>query len=282
MFKDAVREAARNNSALFIESFVPFQRAENRHLLQFLYEAEIDFHFFDFESLNKDSLQSVLELFELQSTSRKAQTEEASSRRKGNPQLQSEEIASRASRRRKQQAFFDNKEAMQKAVQLSNAGYSQNRIAQKLNEKGYITAKGKSFSAKQISRYLKRFEKLTSFFRINHQLEVQQDPLLADNEENKHPIPLDLEEHRDFDNLLEFEFAHPVKNKVRFEIKDNQSQTVLEKEYEEVGEKVIIDVLKDTTLFPGLHYLKVSAKGYKPVYRTFTIRKDLIDLPETK
>ena len=86
-FTRAAKKAKQLDAGLYVETFLPLQYSENRRLLKLLFEMEVDFKFFDFKSLDKNSLKSMIDFFELQSEHRKTQLKGTETKQSGNPNL---------------------------------------------------------------------------------------------------------------------------------------------------------------------------------------------------
>lgn len=279
-FTRAAKKAKQLDAGLYVETFLPLQYSENRRLLKLLFEMEVDFKFFDFKSLDKNSLKSMIDFFELQSEHRKTQLKGAETKQSGNPNLTDPEIIEVATRQKKQRAYFNNQDARLIAVKMHEEGYSQNKIAADLNEKGFVTSKGKQFYAKQVSRFLEKFEEMRKYFLPSKRRERALDPQL-DGAEADRKIPLVFDNGQDFENVIEFQFSSPLETGLKIEIYDNVSpKPVYTETFKGVRKKVTIDIMNDTYLYPGRHYVQFEAEGYQKINAWFTIHKSLVDLSQ--
>ncbi len=286
-FQKAVNAAKKNNLKLLISSFRAFKVKENRELLGFLINSQIGFEFLDFSTLDRYNLKAILDYFNypLESETKTTKTKQSNPSR-GNNNLNSKEIIEISSRKKTQKALFDetNKATRLAAFYLKNIeGKSLNQIASTLNEKGYLTTTGKAIYAKQISRHIESFEELQAKFSKSRVEELHLQTTL-DGEENDLKYsspPILMKNGCNFDNILKFKFS--VKKLLDFEIKikDNKGVVRFDNKYPVIENILQIDILKETILLPGLHYLEITAKGYNKIVRSFYIRKDLIKLPDS-
>lgn len=270
--------------ALPLELLFFHTKPENRQMLEKLLKSKVDFYFINenHEKIDRQETDVILKYFNLgqkKETSRKRVSPDTVW---GNPELNSQANTEWASRKKTQKALFDvdNIYARQQIIKLKQHGHSANKIAALLNEQEFQTSRGKYFQAKQITRHLETYKEILELFKPKL---TEQEFLTADQKsDSKMDFPLErIELPQDKDFILIY-LSKPFKEDFSVSITDNQERLTFYKQYSASAEKkgvldlVIIDILKDTTIYPGSNYICISSNGYEDLRDKIIVRPDLI------
>lgn len=276
-FNSALAAALEREQTLTISSFGPFSEPQNDHLLQRLLQSEVRFVFSDFPILDRQMLESLLRA-RAYSLKKRPKKRDGRSQLPGNPSLQEDRVRLRSARKRKRKALIDqaNLQALQRIKEWRAEGLSLSAIAEQLGREGITTTKGKPFYAQTVSRLLDNEATLRKLFRPqradflekNEPLGVVAAPAVATAQGVARPaIPLCNPDQLIFEDVIDFRFAHPLREAVWLMLYQKH-----EYEEEEIlipagAEQFRLDVLKETALWPGvnLYVMRGATGSYAPI-----------------
>jgi hypothetical protein len=269
------------HARLVIDRFFPFESDTNRHLLELLDKSDLEFSFLDFENLDKDNIHLLVTFMEKKSEHRREKHLVAAvlAEPVNRSYLQEEDVRLRSIRKKKQSAFADaiNAEVRKKIGELLPRIKTYSNIAQALNEAGYTTSRGNRFHAQTVKRHLKAIEEIRERFKEYDDVKYEINEEVMGGGGNLKPLQVRFPgEKTDFSETIAFELEPPLEVPFEVEVLDNDGDTVFSETYSEGGARVEIDIFRDTTLYPGLHYLIVRPKEkYSKVTEKITILKEL-------
>lgn len=271
-----------------------------------LHEKGIPFRFLNFERLTDKTFLPVLEALQFERALRSRRIKKGlEKKRESGEQLGNPDIAERkgkVQRQRKLQAFkkyHDNIKVNNIIVAKKEEGWSLNRIAEYLNDQGYVTPNGAQYRAKTIQRMLqKESEIISRVEELEQELRDQFQPIfefedLNDGSYNKKAehsphdkrnvkLSIDgLALNQSYDKAIEFTIKTPLKKAYEVIILDNDKEDetpVFSKVYPAEERKVHID-LDEHVLLPGVHYISIATQEerYKPIInRRIRLRMNVI------
>lgn len=268
-FNDKLNDAIKTGQALWIDTFGPFSKHQHDHLLVRLLQADIPFRFKDFPLLDRQMLESLLQVRSYTSTKR-SKKKDGRSQLAGNPNLGEERIRLKSARKRKRKGLIDraNLHALRRIKELRDEELSLATIAERLSQEGITTSKGKSFHAQTVSRLIDNEEMLRQLF-----LPQQADQLgkhealglaVADRvvspRQRLEPVPLLDSSELVFEDIIELRFAHPLREEVELVLYHKYHYQEDPIKIPAGTSHISIDVLRDTALYPGVNIFELHGK----------------------
>jgi hypothetical protein len=256
---------------LVISTFKPFEIKANRGLLELLLGQETNFLFMDFPHLDKTTAPVLVEFMRRNSreVSRSSGGKKAK-KQMPNPELTSKKTQNLARRKKKQRAYVNpiNYKIRQEILPLLQKNLSRNEIARILNQKELRTANGSIFYAQTVARHDQTIEEMESFYdvapetkaKLQKELEedIRQTTMLGATTQAhvqvKNPENIEDKIQLLVQGVSEFE-------EIKVEILDNKGKRVFSRVFPPGTKDYSIDILKETTLFPGKHFLRIKIPG---------------------
>lgn len=276
------------HARLVIDRFFPFESDTNRHLLELLDKSDLEFSFLDFENLDKDNIHLLVTFMEKKSEHRREKHSVAAELAEpvNRSYLQEEDVRLRSIRKKKQSAFADaiNAEVRKKIGELLPKINNYSKIAQALNEASYTTSRGNQFHPQTVKRHLKAIEEIQERFKENDAVKSEVYEEVMGGGGNLKSLQVHFPGGKtNFSETIAFELKPPLEVPFEVEVLDNDGNIVFSENYPEGGARVEIDIFRDTTLYPGLHYVIVRpADEYGKVTEKITILKELnIEVPNS-
>lgn len=287
--KEAIMVVKRKKARLLITSFLPFHNDSSLALLRLLQD-DIDFDFLDYRSFSKNNLNDYIAILEKAREIKKQENNSDQQERTANPKshhLNDPGTRYYSTRRKVQAALLDvnNRAALDTIAEITRKDepVTLAEIAARLNIKGIPTNRGKKHTAKSVSRLKHKLEEITDRFRPVPAMELKAGEYMnADgvrNDPKFKNIPLNWEDTvPDFSDEIVLSLAHPLQVDINVTLSDNQPDgdqgysftTALP-----AGDTALkIDILQETALLPGRHYIKFEAEGYESKYLPLTLYQE--------
>jgi len=280
--KEAIHTSTISNTKLLISSFKPFGLDTSLPLLQLLTDGGRPFEFLDFTEFDKDALKITIAVLERRKESSKEVKKEslpqkaAQKVQNSGHHLQNIAIKEKSIARKIHYAWMDvnNLTAMGYIGKLST-DYTLKDLAEALTNQGILTPKGKAHTPKSVSRLRERLSELPKLIK---------EPLIS-SQRHGHVmgagkvLPVNLpNEVPDFTDKIVISFTKSINQKVTVEIFNAESkpnQPAFVKEYSAPLDLIKIDIREETVLIPGLHSIRLKAKGYDSYIFKATIFAEL-------
>lgn len=258
--KHALQRARELEEILYISSFQPFENTGTREFLLLLKESGVQFIFDDFTGLSQDNLDILLKFLERKENSRSQTIKERLSVRKeagklGNPSLVKSGIQHLGLQQKLKNSFLDENNRLARVFifKLKSEGRSDSKIANELNEKGYLTRNNKKFTSVTVKRLYESQLELNKLFKINPGQFEKFNKI--DNSRNKTKLSIKNRPFSNFKNSINIDFGNRLSIAISLEIENNRGEIVWENRFDSGETGIGIDFLREPSLLPGLHFL---------------------------
>lgn len=252
--------------AIELRYFYDFHKPENYKLFGMLLKSKIDFYFFDpknpeIKEYDNNAIEVIYNYFLDTKDKRSSSNQQKDKNEIRNPNLLTPDYIDFASRKRTQKSYFDpnNIKTWLEIYKFKIAGFNDNKIAKALNNNGWLSARGSVFTAKQIGRLVESHKKLMDSFKP-HPMEAEY--LQVENHRNLPALPISSISCNHEFNLVCIQFKQKIDDEVYVQIEDNQEENRFRGRLTASNMDIKIDILKDTTMYPGRNYIILTSLSY--------------------